>query len=128
MDSRSLDFADQIRAATAGRGVDLVLNSLAGEAIPKSLSVLAPHGRFIEIGKRDIYDDRPIGLYPFRKNLSFFAVDLDSAFRDRTALLGRLFRQLVREFEAGKLTPLPHRVFAPADISAAFRTMDLMIG
>ncbi len=66
MDSRSLDFADQIMASTNGRGVDLVLNSLTGEALTKGLEILAPYGRFLEIGKRDIYQNTRIGLLPFQ--------------------------------------------------------------
>ena len=54
MDSRSLDFADEILEITNGAGVDGVLNQLAGDFITKSLSVLAPYGRFLEIGKVDI--------------------------------------------------------------------------
>ena len=46
MDSRSLDFADEIMARTQGEGVDLVLNSLAGEAIPRSLATLRANGVF----------------------------------------------------------------------------------
>src|SRR5690606_24623178 len=52
-DSRSLTFADDIFSVTGGKGVDVVLNSLAGEAMRRSLSVLAPFGRFLELGKRD---------------------------------------------------------------------------
>ena len=76
MDSRSLQFADEVMAVTGGYGVDAVINSLAGDFIPKSLSVLAPFGRMVEIGKVDIYADRAIGLGWFRKNISYFAVDL----------------------------------------------------
>ena len=75
-DSRSLDFAPAVMDATGGRGVDVVLNSLAGEFIPASLGVLAPRGRFLEIGKRDIYADRRIGLEPFKRNLAFHGIDL----------------------------------------------------
>ena len=55
MDSRSLAFADEIMAATGGRGVDVVLNSLAGDFIPAGMRSLAPGGRFLELGKRDIW-------------------------------------------------------------------------
>src|SRR5439155_8546403 len=75
-DSRSLDFADGVRAATDGYGVDLVLNSLPGPFIDKGLQLLASGGRFLEIGKRDIYADTPIGLRALRKNVSFYAIDL----------------------------------------------------
>ena len=56
MDSRSLDFADEIHARTGGRGVDVVLNSLTGDFIPASLRVVSRGGRFVEIGKRGIWD------------------------------------------------------------------------
>lgn len=75
-DSRTPDFADQIRRDTAGYGVDIVLNSLTGASQRAGLGLLAPEGRFIEIGKKDIYGDTWLGLSPFKRNLSFFAVDL----------------------------------------------------
>ncbi|WP_341809953.1 zinc-binding dehydrogenase [Paraburkholderia tuberum] len=71
-DSRSLCFADEILEETGGDGVDIVLNSLSGESISKSFSVLRTYGRFIEIGKRDIIENSKIELRPFRKNLSYF--------------------------------------------------------
>ena len=75
-DSRSTEFADQIRRDTDGYGVDIVLNSLTGAAQRAGLELLAFGGRFVEIGKRDIYGDTRLGLFPFRRNLSFYAVDL----------------------------------------------------
>ncbi len=75
-DSRSIEFAEQIRRDTDGYGVDIVLNSLTGAAQLAGLNLLAFGGRFVEIGKRDIYGDTRLGLFPFRRNLSFYAVDL----------------------------------------------------
>jgi polyketide synthase 5 len=75
-DSRGLDFADRIRLDTEGYGVDVVLNSVTGAAQRAGLELLAIGGRFIEIGKRDIYGDTRLGLFPFRHNLAFYAVDL----------------------------------------------------
>lgn len=75
-DSRSIDFADQIRRDTDGYGVDIVLNSLPGAAQRAGLELLSFGGRFVEIGKRDIYGDTRLGLFPFRRNLAFYAVDL----------------------------------------------------
>ncbi len=123
MDSRSLEFADDVLAATQGEGVDVILNSLAGEAITKGLSVLRPNGRFLEIGKRDIYQDTPIGLKPFRKELSFLSIDLDRMMRQRPAVLGALFRRLETEFAAGRLCPVPYRVLPATEIVNAFRYM-----
>jgi polyketide synthase 12/epothilone polyketide synthase D len=123
MDSRSLAFADEVLERTGGRGVDVVLNSLAGEALVRSLEALGDYGRFLEIGKRDVYGNSRLGLRPFRKNLSFFAIDLDRIIRERPAILGSLLRRLVAEAAEGRLKPLPHRVFSIADVTAAFRHM-----
>ena len=75
MDSRSLDFAEQIMEATGGEGVDLVLNSLTGEAIAASLSVLRPGGRFLELGKTDLWDQARVDA--FRPGVTFFPIALD---------------------------------------------------
>lgn len=75
-DSRSTEFAEQIRKDTGGYGVDIVLNSLPGAAQRAGIELLAFGGRFVEIGKRDIYGDTRMALFPFRRNLSFYALDL----------------------------------------------------
>ena len=121
--SRSLTFAAGVMEATGGRGVDIVLNSLAGEFQSRGLEVLAPYGRFIELGKRDIYDDRQIGLKVFRKNLSFYAVDLAAAIEERPSYVVGLLHQVMRHIESGDWRPLPVQAFSAADPSAAFRFM-----
>jgi acyl transferase domain-containing protein/NADPH:quinone reductase-like Zn-dependent oxidoreductase/acyl carrier protein len=123
MDSRSLGFADEVLRATDGRGIDVVLNSLAGDAIAKGLTTLADFGRFLEIGKRDIYANTRVGLLPFRKNVSFIAIDLDRAIRERPARIARELEQVLKEFHAGRLHPLPFRVFSISEAGAAFRYM-----
>ena len=94
-DSRTLDFAEEVNARTLGRGVDVILNSLPGEAIARGIAALADYGRFLEIGKRDIYQNARLGLQPFHKNLSFFAIDLDRVIRERPALAGSMLRDIV---------------------------------
>jgi len=122
-DSRSLSFADEIMKKTGGYGVDVVLNSLPGEYITRSLSILAAHGRFVEIGKTDIYQNKPLGLFPFRNNLSYFALDLDRVCRERPALLRSLLLELMAMFQQGSLKPLPHNIFPVEDAANAFRYM-----
>ncbi|MFE0422679.1 zinc-binding dehydrogenase, partial [Streptomyces sp. NPDC058953] len=61
-DSRSTEFVAEFRDATRGEGMDVVLNSLAGEAIPGNLSLMAPYGRYIELSKRDLMGYRPLGV------------------------------------------------------------------
>ena len=63
-DSRSIEFAEQIRRDTDGYGVDIVLNSLTGAAQRAGFELLAFGGRFVEIGKRDVYGNTRLGLYP----------------------------------------------------------------
>jgi len=121
LDSRSLAFADEVMQLTEGKGVDIVLNSLPGEYIPKSFSTLAPYGRFLEIGKTDIYLNRSLDLYPFYNNLSYFAIDLDRLCRDRPALVRSLFLELVEYFKNGTLKPLPRYVFPIQEVEGAFR-------
>lgn len=75
-DSRSIEFAEQIRRDTNGYGVDIVLNSLTGAAQRAGLELLALGGRFVELGKRDVYGNTLLGLYPFHRNLSFFYLDV----------------------------------------------------
>jgi len=123
MDSRSLDFAGEIMAFTEGRGVDVVLNSLAGEAIPKSLTTLATGGRFVEIGKMDIHSGAKLDLSPFKKNLSFFAVDLQRIDKDRPEMIGELWREVSELISAGVVKPLPYKAFQAAEVSDAFHYM-----
>jgi acyl transferase domain-containing protein/thioesterase domain-containing protein/acyl carrier protein len=123
MDSRSTTFADEIRQITRGAGVHLVLNSLAGEAIAKGLSVLAPGGRFLEIGKRDIYANTAVGLRPFRNNLSLFAIDMGQVLAGHPGTVQGLLQAVLRRFRAGKLRPLPHQVLPVTQAADAFRLM-----
>ncbi len=123
MDSRSLAFADQVLEATDGQGVDLVLNSLPGEAIAKGLSVLRDYGRFLEIGKRDIDQNHRLGLRPFSKQLSFFAVDVEAIIDSRPELASRLLQELSAWFWDGSLAALPFRVFPISRAVEALRYM-----
>lgn len=122
-DSRSLAFADEILAQTNGKGVDVVLNSLAGEAINRNLRVLKPFGRFLELGKRDFYENTKIGLRPFRNNISYFGIDADQLMQSRPELTRTLFANVMTLFTEGALHPLPYHVFEADDIVDAFRYM-----
>ncbi|MBO6678730.1 type I polyketide synthase [Parvibaculum sp.] len=122
-DSRSQAFADDILARTNGEGVDVILNSLAGDAIHRNLSILRPFGRFLELGKRDFYENSRIGLKFFRNNLSYFGIDADQLMEEKPALAREIFADLAKRFEQGIYTPLPYRVFEASRISDAFRLM-----
>ena len=120
MDSRSLDFVDEINVLTDGEGVDVVLNALAGEFIPASMSLLRPFGRFLEIGKKDIYANTQMGLYPFRNNLSFFGIDLGQFSFVRKEELLEMFEALMIRFSSGELHPSPVREFPLKSMGKGF--------
>jgi acyl transferase domain-containing protein/thioesterase domain-containing protein/acyl carrier protein len=121
--SRSVAFAEEILADTNREGVDVVLNSLPGEAITKSLSILRAYGRFLEIGKTDIYQNRMIGLLPFQDNLSYFAIDLDRMLRQRSGYIRGLFFEVMEHFAAGHYRPLSFTRLEAQNTIDAFRYM-----
>ncbi|EYF00540.1 Malonyl CoA-acyl carrier protein transacylase [Chondromyces apiculatus DSM 436] len=123
LDSRSLRFADEVHRITNGEGIDVVLNSLSSEFIPASLGLLRDHGRFLEIGKKDAYEDRRVGLRPFLRSLTFSLVDLRGMMIRRPALVGELLSDVRAMFEAGTLKPLPVEVFPISRALDAFQFM-----
>lgn len=123
MDSRSLTFADEILRITDGLGIDMVLNSLSGEAIAKGISILKPFGRFIEIGKRDIYSDAKLGMRVLRNNISFSAVDLEQAIKINPSMVTKVFQDVIEGFMAGYLSAIPVKSFPINKIQDAFRFM-----
>ncbi|GGK58296.1 type I polyketide synthase [Amphritea balenae] len=130
--SRELTYAEEILNDTtdfndsnqgASKGVDIVLNSLAGEAINQNFRVLKPFGRFLELGKRDFYENTHIGLRPFRNNISYFGIDADQLQQELPDLTAKLFGELMQLFNEGTLFPLPYTKFNAHQIVDAFRYM-----
>jgi acyl transferase domain-containing protein/acyl carrier protein len=123
IDSRRADFAEAVMELTDGKGVDVVLNALAAEAIPMGLSCLAQFGRFIEIGKRDIYQNSRIPLWPLRKNASFHVVAMDAIFSGDEKRTRQILGTIAELVEQKELQPLPFRSFPACRIDSAFRLM-----
>nr|WP_255413289.1 type I polyketide synthase [Mycobacterium sp. 3519A] len=122
-DSRSTDFADEIRRDTDGGGVDIVLNSVTGAAQRAGIELLALGGRFVEIGKRDIYGDSKLGLFPFRRNLAFFGVDLALMSVSHPQQVRNLLKKVYRLTAEGSL-PKPESTHYPlADAATAIRVI-----
>ncbi|GGG35584.1 hypothetical protein GCM10010964_24330 [Caldovatus sediminis] len=122
LDSRDPGFADALRAHWPD-GVDVVLNSLAGEAMERSLGLLRPFGRFVELGKRDYVENRRAALRPLRRNATYFAVDVDALPRARPELAASLLGDIRARLAEGALLPLPHVVRGAEEAEAAFRTL-----
>ena len=123
MDSRSLKFSDEIMKWTDGQGVDVVLNSLFGEGLIRSFEALAPYGRFIEIGKRDIDENNGLPMRAFNRNLSFTAVDLDRIVVEQREITVDMLKTIYEGWQKGVFKPLPPTVFSGADVAEAFRFM-----
>ena len=121
MDSRSLDFSDEVLARTDGRGADVVLNSLAGDFIPASVRTLAPDGRFIEIGKTGTWSGEEIA--EVRKDVRYARLDLGTVCAEAPATIRAMLQGLVDDVAMGVFRPLPRTVFALADAATAFRHM-----
>ncbi|TDH59842.1 SDR family NAD(P)-dependent oxidoreductase, partial [Dankookia rubra] len=122
LDSRDAGFADALRAEWP-EGVDVVLNSLAGEAMERSMALLRPFGRFLELGKRDFAENRRVALRPMRRNVTWFAVDVDELPRARPAVAARLLRSIAERLGEGSFRPLPATEYAATEVEAAFRTL-----
>lgn len=123
MDSRTLSFANEILQKTDGAGVDLVLNSLSGEAIDKGIASLNSFGRFIEIGKIDLINNKKVGLEPFLKGLSYTCVDVNILSYEKPQIIGKMLKEIVELMEKGVLQPLPYTSYSLGDISDGFRHM-----
>jgi NADPH:quinone reductase-like Zn-dependent oxidoreductase/acyl carrier protein len=123
LSSRSLAFGDEVMGITGGKGVDVVLNSLAGEAMELSLRLVKAFGRFVELGKRDYYANTHVGLRPFRRNVSYFGVDLDQLVAGQPELAKELMGELAALFADETFRPLPYRAFEAGRIGDAFRLM-----
>lgn len=122
-DSRTLAFADAIRQDTGGQGVDVVLNALAGESLRQSLALLAPYGRFIEIGKQDIAANAGLPLEAFHRNLTFAAIDVDRLLVERRSDFIRVLAETNVAREQGILRDPPVEMFPVRDAVAAFQRL-----
>lgn len=121
MDSRSTAFAQEVLDATGGRGVDIILNSLAGEAQEASFTLVADNGCFVELGKSGL---RQAGDYRTERGLMRYRpLDLVELGRDRPDLMAGIFRRAMRGCARGELALLPVTVFAADRHDAAFRHM-----
>jgi myxalamid-type polyketide synthase MxaF len=123
-DSRSNAFAKDVMNVTDGQGVDVVLNSLSGEAIPTGIELLRPLGRFLELGKRDFIADSRLSMRPFLRGLSFIAVDIGMLSPLVRPDIGpRVHREVGALFQTGVFKPLPMRLFPIDQIREAFSYM-----
>ncbi len=121
LNSRTLEFADEILSLTDGQGVDVVLNSLSGEFIAKSVSALAKSGTFIEIGKRDIWTAEQFAKE--KPSASYQVIDLAALTEAEPAKTSPIFKEVMELIRFGELKRLPITAFTASNAPAAFRHM-----
>jgi hypothetical protein len=120
--SRARNFKAGVFRLTKGRGVDVVLNSLSGEAMVDSWSCIARMGTFVEIGKSDIYQNAQLSLAPFARTVTFAAFDLSVLTEDRPEELCGVMTIILSMFEEGALkTAQPINRLPITNIEDAFR-------
>ncbi|KAI1420233.1 hypothetical protein F5Y12DRAFT_719784 [Xylaria sp. FL1777] len=122
--SRDLSFGKGVQRLTHGRGVDVVVNSLAGEALRKSWECLAPYGRFIEVGKRDVVGNSGLDMRPFLENTLFAGVNLERMMVVNPQRSVNLVSQVLGLFEQGAIDHIrPIAVHDFTEVESVFRTM-----
>lgn len=123
--SRTPAFAEEIKRLTHGQGVDVVINSLAGEALKCSWECIAAFGRFIEVGKKDIHGFGTLPMFPFSRNATFAGVDLFYVHQHLPRLAQSILQSTVALLVEGKITaPSPVHIFPGSEIEKAFRYLE----
>lgn len=122
--SRDATFGVGIRDATSGHGVDVIINSLAGDLLRESWDCIAHFGRFIEIGKRDITSNTRLEMTKLEHNATFSSVDLTVLANEKPEWMAAIFADVMRLFEADVVKPIaPVTVFGISQVETAFRLL-----
>ncbi|KAL4917431.1 hypothetical protein BDW62DRAFT_201863 [Aspergillus aurantiobrunneus] len=122
--SRGVTFGSGIRRQTKGKGVDVVLNSLTGEAVRESQKCLAPFGRFIEVGKKTLLTNSRMELQSLQNNGMFAVVDLYSLAHHKPTVMKRLSATVLDLVHTKKVPLLaPITVKPISQIEETFRTI-----
>lgn len=121
--SRDSSFEQHVLLHTGGKGVNVVLNSLAEEKLQASVRCLARHGRFLEIGKYDLSNNSPLGMAVFLKNVAFHGILLDALFEEGNHEWEEVSQLLQEGILGGVVKPLKTTVFGKDQVEQAFRFM-----
>ncbi|PXX71337.1 acyl transferase domain-containing protein [Nocardia tenerifensis] len=120
VNSRSLDFVDDVLALTGGLGAEVVLSSAPGEILRQNFNAVAEFGRIVEVGKADIYTGGLLELSNFDKNVCYYSMDLDRLVAIRPERLASLLQRVYENVLAGVYRPLPYKMFETHEVGTAF--------
>ena len=121
--SRDIQFKFKIKLETEGKGVDLVLNSLAGDKLEASYECVAACGRFVEIGKYDLQMNKQLGMFSFLKDISFIGVSVDQQLFHNDECAPKFFNWMHQNSKNGMIKPINRTVFTAEEADKAFRYM-----
>lgn len=123
-DSRNLTFAEGIKRLTKGRGVDVIINSLPGEALMASWDCIASYGRFVEIGKKDIATNSNLSMSAFDRNAAFIGFDMSTFTKERPSEARKDLEMLMAMFAKKQLhVQRPLHVYSISQCSEVFRSL-----
>jgi NADPH:quinone reductase-like Zn-dependent oxidoreductase/SAM-dependent methyltransferase len=105
MNASDASFVKAIMRLTNGKGIDVVLNSLRGEALRQTWHCVAPFGYFIELGQEDILGNTGLDMAPFKHNITFIGVNLVELCRNGEKLAASIFDSVWQLFRQGKVKP-----------------------
>nr|ALQ32960.1 putative polyketide synthase [Fusarium scirpi] len=122
--SRNESFVNDLMQKTNGEGVDLALNSLSGELLHATWKCIAPFGRMLEIGKRDLIGSGKLDMSVFLENRTYACIDLDQLCIKRKTIAKELLKDVINLYKEGHIRPIrPIKVYCPQDILDSFRYM-----
>ncbi|CAG2166260.1 unnamed protein product, partial [Oppiella nova] len=123
LNSRDILFKNQVLELTNGKGVDIVINSLAGEKLDASYECLANCGRFIEIGKFDMLQNKKLGMFDFLRDIQFIGVGFDVVNMENPNLLQDFYNWMHKNCTNGCVKPYNYTLYNASDADKAFRFM-----
>ena len=123
VNSRTVNFVDDVMRLTDGHGADVIYSSLPGESLRQNFRAAAEFGRIVDIGKADIYGNEAIELAPFDRNLQYFAVDIDRMFNHRRAFTEELAAEVIGLLDDRTYTPLPAVTYDASALTKAFNVV-----
>lgn len=121
---RQDDFYRRIQQLTAGYGVDVVLNTLSGDAIQKGLDLLAPGGRYFEIAMTGLRSAKGVSLANLVNNQTFHSVDLRRLFAKKDQQTRAVLSDMREALAGGKVRPWVDQAFPWEDARAAYECLE----
>ena len=119
MNSRTTAFAEEIMKRTNGVGVDVILNTLEGQAAEKGIKILNNFRHFLQIDKKDIAQNKSLELGDFNKGLTYTAIDL-GLFYSRQNEIKKLLDEISAHLEKGNFKPIQYNKYKIAHLGEAF--------